>query len=413
MRQSELFTKTRKEAPKDEVAKNAILLLRAGFVHKEMAGVYSYLPLGLRVLNKIARIIREEMNGIGGQEVFLTALQDSSVWAKSGRWQDDAITVWFKTKLKKGAEIGLANTHEEPLANLLTEHISSYKDLPKYIYQIQTKFRNEARATSGLMRGREFLMKDMYSFVRSEDELDAFHEKCAASYMKIFKRSGLGDITYRTYSSGGTFSRFSDEFQTLSEAGEDTIYLDEKKKIAVNKEVYEDSVLKELGLKKDALKEARAIEVGNIFKLGTKFSKAEGLEYLDEKGEKHPVIMGSYGIGVGRLMGAVVETHCDERGIVWPEEISPFTAHLIALKGGEEQADAVYEFLSKEGVEVLYDDREDLSAGEKLADADLMGITYRVISSSKTFAENKVEIKKRSEERERLVDLKELADYVK
>ncbi len=405
MRQSALFTKTRREAPKDEVSKNAELLIRGGFVHKEMAGVYSYLPLGLRTLNKIIAIIREEMNAIGGQEVLLTTLQDPEVWKKSGRWSDEVNDTWFKTRLHsgekfhQGSELGLANTHEEALTALLTGHISSYKDLPRYIYQFQTKFRNELRAKSGIMRSREFIMKDLYSFSRTEEEFRSFYEACAAAYLRIFSRVGIGEKTFRTFASGGSFSKFSDEFQTLCDAGEDIIYLHRGRGIAVNKEVYNDDVLAELNIKKSELEEAKAIEVGNIFPLGTKYSDALGLSFRDEDGSEKPVVMGSYGIGPGRLMGTIVEVLADEKGIVWPESIAPFQAHLIELPGKDgavsKAASALYEKLNASGIEVLYDDR-DLRAGEKFADADLIGIPRRIVVSEKTLAKGTVEVTSRA-----------------
>jgi prolyl-tRNA synthetase len=406
MRQSHLFTKTRKEAPKDEVSKNAELLIRAGYVHKEMAGVYSYLPLGLRVLNKINGIIREEMNAIGGQELLLTALQSPEVWEKTDRWSDELVDNWFKTELKNGSKLGLGFTHEEPITNLMRQHISSYKDLPVYAYQIQTKFRNETRAKSGIMRGREFLMKDLYSFSASEEDLDVFYEKAKVAYKNIFERVGLGDRTFMTFASGGIFSKYSHEFQTLSDAGEDTIHLSREKNIAVNKEVFTDEVLGDLGLKKDELEEATAIEVGNIFKLGTRFSEALGLKFRDENGEEKPVVMGSYGIGPGRLMGVVVETLSDARGIVWPESIAPFAVHLVEIRAKKE-ADELYEKLTSRGVEVLYDDRE-ASAGEKFASSDLLGIPYRVVVSEKTIAAGKFELKERKSGEVRMVAEHEL-----
>ncbi len=393
MRQSQLFTKTRKEAPSDEVSKNAQLLIRAGYVHKEMAGVYAFLPLGLRVLNKTIGIIREEMNAIGGQELSLTALQDPEVWKKSGRWSDEAIDVWFKTHLKSGSELGLGTTHEEPLTDLMRNHIASYKDLPKYVYQFQTKFRNELRAKSGIMRSREFIMKDLYSFSRSEEEFRKFYEACAEAYIKIFDRVGLGAKTYRTFASGGSFSKFSDEFQTVCEAGEDTIYIHEGRKLAVNKEVYNDEALSELGLRKEDLREEKAIEVGNIFPLGTRFSDALGLTYKNEAGEAVPVVMGSYGIGPARLMGTVVESLADDKGIVWPQAIAPFAVHLVQLGDDAEvqkEAQEMYREMTGEGIEVLWDDR-DARAGEKFADSDLIGIPLRVVVSQKSLAEGKFE----------------------
>ena len=391
MLQSKLFTKTRKEAPSDEVSKNAQLLIRAGFIHKEMAGVYTYLPLGLRVLGKIENIIREEMNAIGGQEMLLTTLQDPEVWKASERWDDKVVDNWFKTTLKNGNELGVANTHEEPLTKLLTNHINSYKDLPIYPYQIQTKFRNELRAKSGIMRGREFLMKDMYSFSLNEEEHKEFYEKAALAYMKVFERVGLGDSTYRTFASGGSFSRFSDEFQTLSDAGEDTIYVDEDKKIAVNKEVFTDEVLAEIGLDKSKLKEQKSIEIGNIFSLGTRFGDAEGLTYKGEDGKSNTPIMGSYGIGLGRVMGTVVEALSDDKGIIWPVSIAPFKVHLVGLT----DASDLYNKLVENSIEVLYDDR-DTQAGQKFADSDLIGVPYRVVVSDRNKDSGKFEFTNRA-----------------
>ena len=399
MRQSQLFTKTRKEAPKDEVSKNAQLLVRAGYIHKEMAGVYDLLPLGLRVIDKIRSIIREEMNALGAQEVSLSALQDPALWEATDRWDDEKIDVWFKTTLKNGTELGLGCTHEEPMANMLKNHISSYRDLPRYTYQFQTKFRNELRAKSGIMRGREFLMKDMYSFNKTEEELEKFYTDAGVAYENVFRRVGLGNTTYLTFASGGMFSKFSHEFQTVSEAGEDVIYIDTEKRIAVNKEVYKDDVLFDLGLEKGKLVEAKAIEVGNIFKYGTRYSVPLGLTYKDEEGNEKPVIMGAYGIGLGRVMGTVVEMLADEKGIVWPESIAPFAVHLVELSQGDatirENADALYQDLKSAGIETLYDDR-DLRAGEKFADSDLLGIPYRVIVGKNT-TDEMIEVVRRND----------------
>lgn len=394
MRQSELFTKARREAPKDEVSKNARLLIQAGYIDKVMAGVYSYLPLGLMVLEKINNVIREEMNSLGAQEIMLTALQNPEIWEKTGRWNEE---VWFKTSLKAGGEIGLGWTQEEEVTEMAKRHIQSYKDLPFSVYQIQTKFRNEERAKSGIMRSREFLMKDLYSFHANSDNLDLFYEKCKEAYLRVFKRCGLGRITYVTFASGGVFSRFSHEFQTVSDSGEDTIYLSEAKGIAVNKEVNSDEVINELGLDKKTMTEKKAIEVGNIFKLGIRFSEPLGLLFADENGEKRPAIMGSYGIGPGRVLGAIVETLSDEKGIIWPEEVSPFRYHLLALEGdeAEKKSDELYEKMKKRSIEVLYDDRDNLSAGEKFAEADLLGISERIVISQKTLLAGKLELKNR------------------
>ena len=414
MRQSQLFTKTRKEAPKDEVSKNAQLLIRAGFIHKEMAGVYAFLPLGLRVLNNIVGIIREEMNEIGGQEVSLTALQSKELWEKTDRWDDEKMDVWFKTKLKNDTELGLAPTHEEPLTAIMKNFVSSYRDLPKAVYQFQTKFRNETRAKSGMIRLREFLMKDLYSFSKDQKEHDLFYQQAKAAYVRVFERVGLGAMTYPTFALGGTFSKYSEEFQTISDAGEDVIYVDEVKKIAVNKETFTPEVLADLGLDKNSLVEKKGVEVGNIFNLSTKFSEPLELFYNDEKGEKHAVIMGCYGMGPSRLMGTIVEVLSDEKGIVWPREIAPFAVHLIEMKGTAEvaaEAERLYRDLNKKGISVLWDDR-DTRAGEKFADADLIGIPYRVVVSEKTMKENKFELKLRSENEATLVDEKTLLEKI-
>jgi prolyl-tRNA synthetase len=399
MKQSTLFTKTRREAPKDEVAKNAQLLIRAGFIHKEMAGVYSFLPLGLRTLNKIVQIIREEMNAIGGQELHLSALQQKETWEPTDQWDDSKVDVWFKTELKNGTELGLAVTHEAALTRLMKDFISSYKNLPFAAYQFQTKFRNEARAKSGIMRTREFLMKDLYSFSKDDAEHADFYEKAKGAYVKIFDRLGLGKTTYVTCASGGMFSKFSHEFQTVTEAGEDTIYVHDDKKIAVNKEVLNDEVLGELGIKRDELVEKTAVEVGNIFNLGTRFSEALGLNYKDSEGHSKPVIMGSYGIGPARVMGTIAEVHSDDNGLVWPESVAPFAVHLIALFDKEgvvaNKAEEIYSVLTAKGIEVLYDDR-DAGAGEKFSDSDLIGIPKRIIVSAKTLATNSVETKDRA-----------------
>lgn len=412
MRQSKLFTKTRKEAPADEVSKNAQLLIQAGFIYKNMAGVYTFLPLGLRVIEKIKDIIRDEMDAIGGQEMYMPSLQDSEIWRQTDRWSDEKVDVWFKTELKAGGEVGLAWTHEEVITDLMRQYVSSYKDLPLFAYHIQTKFRNEMRAKSGIMRTREFWMKDLYSFSATEEQHHKFYEECAQAYKRIFDRIGIGDKTYRTFASGGAFTKFSHEFQTLAEAGEDVVYVNEAKGIAVNEEVLAEADLSELGVTRDELEKRKSIEVGNIFSLGTKFSEALGLTFMDENGAPQPVIMGSYGIGPARAMGTVVDLLADEKGIVWPESIAPFLVHLVVLNNDDEEisdwADGIYDSLTESGVEVLYDDR-DARAGEKFADSDLIGIPYRVIISRKTKAEGKFEVVTRATGDTKLVTEAELS----
>lgn len=414
MYQSKLFTKTRKEAPKDEVSKNAQLLIRAGFIHKEMAGAYSFLPLGLIVLNKVNNIIREEMNNIGGQEIFMTSLQDKNLWQATNRWDDALVDNWFKTSFKNGGEVGLGFTHEEPITNIMKNHIRSFRDLPVYAYQIQTKFRNESRAKSGIMRCREFLMKDLYSFSRDNDEHNLFYEKSKVAYKKIFERVGLGDKTYLTFASGGVFSKYSHEFQTVSLAGEDKIYICDKCRMAVNNEIIADqSVCPECGSKD--LREDKAIEVGNIFCLGTRFSDALCLNYLDEKGDKKPIVMGSYGIGPGRLMGTVVEVLSDEKGMIWPKEIAPFNVHILNLSIGNEavnnKALEFYQGLQKAGLDVMLDDR-DARAGEKFNDADLMGIPTVVVVSEKALEKDIFEVKDRKTGKVIEISGQELIKYI-
>jgi len=385
MRVSHLFTKTSKTAPADEVARNAQLLIRAGFIHKEMAGVYAYLPLGLRVLENIKKIVREEMNGIGGQEVMMTSLQPKDIFEKTDRWDDAKVDNWFKTKLANGTELGLGLTHEEPIVDALSAYVNSYKDLPIFVYQIQNKFRNELRAKSGLLRGREFVMKDMYSLARSQEEHVELYERAAMAYQRVYERLGIGDITYRTAADGGIFTeRFSDEFQTLSEIGEDTIYVDEEKRLAVNEEVYTDENLKKLGLDKSKLVKKKGVEVGNIFPLETKYTDALDVYFMDEKGEKRQIVMGCYGIGVSRLVGVLAEHFSDDKGLVWPEAVAPFKVYLVRIGGGEaiRHADELYEELKGKGIEVLYDDRDE-RPGTKFADAELMGIPHRVTVSDR------------------------------
>lgn len=409
MRQSQLFTKTRKEVPADETSKNAQLLIKAGFIHKELAGVYSYLPLGLRTLNKIVGVIRDEMNAIGGQELLMSALQDKELWSRTDRWDDAKVDNWFKTELKSGGETGLGITHEEPLTRIMSEQVSSYRDLPILAYQFQNKFRNELRAKSGVMRGKEFMMKDMYSFSKDKDSHISDYNKIKEAYLKIWNRLGIGDKTYITFADGGIFSDFSEEFQTLTESGEDIIYVHKEKNIALNREVYTDENIEKLGIKKEDLVEAKAVEVGNIFHLGTRFSEAIGLKYKNENGDEYPVVMGSYGIGPTRLLGTLVEVLSDDKGMVWPKEVSPFAVHLVRLGNSEktiEEADKVYSNLQKAGVEVLYDDR-DLRPGEKFADSDLIGIPVRFVISDKTVEQGKIEVKYRNKENSEMMSEEE------
>jgi len=408
---SKLFGKTVKTDPKDEISVNAKLLIRAGFIRKELAGVYNFLPLGLRVLTKIANIVRDEMNKAGGQEILLSALQTKNNWQKTGRWNSfDAL---FKVKSRYEVEYALGPTHEEVLVPLVKQLISSYKDLPLSLYQIQTKFRDEPRAKSGILRGREFLMKDLYSFHQDEEDFEKYYEVMRKTYLEVFKRCSLEAI--ETKAGGGTFSQFSHEYQVISEAGEDEIVYCPGGDFSENVEITEVKEGKQCELGHGSLKKVKVIEVGNIFPLKTKFSEVFDLTYKDKNGKDQLVVMGCYGIGISRLMGTIVEVHHDDKGIIWPESVAPFMVHIVGLdmddKSVADRAEKVYKLLLAEGIETLIDDRQNLSAGEKFADCDLIGIPYRVVISKKTG--EKLEVKKRSEKETSFVSLDELIKMLK
>ena len=410
MRRSQLFAKTRREAPADETSKNAQLLIKAGFIHKDSAGVYAYLPMGLKVIENIKQIVREEMNFIGANELLMTTLQRQDLWQKTDRWDDEKVDIWFKSKLKNGTDVGLAWSHEEQITDMMREFTASYRDLPAYVYQFQNKLRNEIRAKSGVMRAREFIMKDLYSYSRTDEERQKFYDTVSESYMKIFDRLGLGDITYLTFASGGAFTQFSHEFQTITPAGEDTIFVDKNQKIAVNQEVLSDEVLGQLNLNKDNLEEVKAAEVGNIFNFGTKKSEELGLDFSDESDASKPVYLGSYGIGVSRLMGVVAECFSDEKGLIWPESIAPFKVYLARLSTDEKvvkTADELYDILTCSGASVIYDDR-DVRAGEMFADADLMGIPWRIVVSGRTAESGIHELKARADGQEKSLSTEDL-----
>ena len=419
MRQSSLFTSINKTTDRDEISRNAQLLQRAGYIDKLMAGVYSFLPLGLRVLGKIESVIRQEMDRLGGQEILMPALQPREVWEQTGRW--DSIDVLFKLKGAGDRDLALGPTHEEIVTPLVGRRIRSYRNLPVAVYQIQTKFRNEARAKSGLLRGREFRMKDMYSFHSTETDLDQFYERVIEAYTRIFTRLGVGEATVLTAASGGSFSLFSHEFQTITEHGEDVVFLHPDQPIGVNRELFDQpQIMRQLDLVEAdgsyrLMEEKKAIEVGNIFKLGTRFSDACKLSFLDESGQRRPLLMGCYGIGTSRLMGAVAETLSDDAGLYWPREIAPFQLHLLSLARTEEeqrQAEEVYRLLTGRGIEVLFDDRTDIRAGEKFVEADLLGVPLRLIVSAKTLAQESVEYKFRKTAETGIVRIDEVVRFV-
>lgn len=393
MRRTKLFVKTLKNAPADEVSKNAQLLIRAGFVHKEMAGVYAYLPLGLAVVENIKQIVREEMNAIDSEELIMSSLQPKDVWEQTGRWDDKIVDIWFKSALQDGTEVGFGWSHEEPIVEMMKQYIQSYKDLPTSVYQFQTKLRNELRAKSGIMRGREFVMKDMYSFHATKEDLDAYYQRAIDAYKRVYDRLGIGDDTYVTFASGGAFTKFSHEFQTISDAGEDYIYLHREKNIAINEEVLDDAI-KELGVSKDELERVKTAETGNIFNFGTQKTDEMGLYYTDSEGKQQSLYIGSYGIGITRAMGVIVEKLADDKGMVWPDNIAPARVYLVSIgEQGTKSADALYQTLQDKGVSVLYDDR-DARPGEKFADAELMGLPWRVTASDRL--EGKFELTSRA-----------------
>ncbi len=410
MRQSKLFTKTRKEVGGDETSKNAQLLIRAGFIHKEMAGVYSLLPLGFTVIQNIKRIVSEEMKKLGSQEIIMSTLQHKDTWEKTDRWSDEKVDIWFKSALKNGTEVGFGWSHEEPITEMMRSHIDSYKTLPMYVHQFQNKLRNETRAKSGIMRCREFIMKDMYSYCVNEEEHMAFYNKTIDAYMNVYRRVGLGDITYVTTASGGVFTdKFSHEFQTVCEVGEDVIYVHLDGKTALNEEVWSDETLAKMGCKKEDFVSKKAVEVGNIFTFGTGKCEQMNLYFTNKEGVKEPVYLGSYGIGVTRLMGVLAEVFADEKGLVWPASVAPFALHLLVLSKDKEsdtykKAEELYKKLIDSGVDVLFDERE-ASPGEKFADSDLIGIPMRAVVSDKSIAAGGVEVKERVAEKGEVISV--------
>ena len=414
MRQSQLFTKTRKTAPKDEVAKNAQLLIRAGYIHKEMAGSYSYLPLGRRVLLNIEEIVREEMDRIGGQEVRMATLHPSEPWKQTGAW--DKVDVIFKLLSRTEKEYTIGQSEEEIVTPIAQEYSSSYKDLPVAIYQIGQKYRDELRAKAGILRGREFTMKDMYSFHETQEDFDTFYNAAKEAYLKVYSRCGLD--AKATEASGGSFTeKLSYEFMVLTDAGEDDILYCDLCSYCVNVEVSkqaEGDGCTRCG--KGTLKRAKASEVGNIFDLGTKYPKDFSFTFKDREGKPQYPVMGCFGIGITRLMGVIVEALSDEKGIVWPESVAPFPVHLISISNGNEdvtkEADRIYDLLAENGIEALYDDR-DFRAGEKFADSDLIGIPTRFVVSEKTMAQAVVEVVNRADGTSSRIPESGIIEYLK
>ena len=408
MRISNLVSKTSKTAPADETAKNAQLLIRSGYVYKVMAGVYTYTPLGLKVLEKIKQIVREEMNSIGGQELIMSSLQRKETWEKTGRWDDETVDVWFKSKLQDGTEVGLAWSHEETIMEMMQQFVQSYKDLPSSVYQFQTKLRNELRAKSGIMRGREFVMKDMYSLHTSSEDCDAYYDKVIEAYKRCYERLGIGDSTFVTFASGGAFTKFSHEFQTICDAGEDVLYVNDDHSVAVNEEVLDEAAA-ELGIDKTSLKPVKSAEVGNIFKFGTEKSEKMGIYYTDKDGAQKPIYLASYGIGITRVMGVLVEKFADQDGLVWPDNVAPYQLYLVQIGDVDSEAQKIYDDLRSKNVEVLWDDRDE-RPGAKFADADLLGIPHRVVISPKMVENGQLEYKARTEKESEQLTFNELID---
>jgi len=406
MKYSKNFPKTQRQAPKDAESTNHKLLVRAGFMDQLMSGSWTLLPLGQRVVGKINNIIREELNRTGAQEILMPLLHPKEIWNETGRW-DSADEIMYKLTDTRDKEFALSFTHEEIFLDLVRKHLNSYKDLPIALYHFSTKFRNELRAKSGILRGREFMMKDLYSVHADEKEFEEYYESVKKAYSRIFERIGF-DVKIIEASGGVFTNNKTHEFQVVADGGEDKIYYCDKCEWGENQEIFE---LKEGGkcptCKEGEIKQASSIEVGNIFPFGTYYSEKMGVQYSDENGEKKYVHFGSYGIGSTRVMGTWVEVSHDDNGIIWPKSIAPFLAHLIGIK--TDKANEIYSRLNDNNIEVLWDDR-DIGVGEKFADADLIGVPFRLVVSDKTG--DKIEVKKRDEETTKLLSLEEVIDLL-
>ena len=410
MLQSQLFCKTKKETPKDAEVISHKLLVKGDFIEQTISGVYRFLPLGLKVLKKIEKIIREEMWDLGAQEVLLPTLQDKKLWLETNRWQTIDPPL-FKLLDRHQKEIALGPTHEEEMVDIARKRVKSYQDLPFSLFQIQNKFRNEMRASGGLLRQREFLMKDLYSFYSNEEEAREFYERVKKAYFKIFRRCALQTILVEA-SSGTIGGKLSHEFQVEAEVGEDRILICSKCGYGVNIEKIGE--IKKCPECRGILEKKNSIEVGHIFYLGTKYSKAMSANFKDQDGKEKPILMGCYGIGLPRLIATIVEIHYDEKGIIWPQSVAPFQLHLIRIENSRPvklAAEKLYNDLTKETIEVLYDDRLDKSAGEKFADCDLIGIPMRLVISERTLKQNCAELKNRGAKKTKLIKINEVKKY--
>ena len=410
MLQSQLFCKTKKETPKDAEVISHKLLVKGDFIEQTISGVYRFLPLGLKVLKKIEKIIREEMWDLGAQEVLLPTLQDKKLWLETNRWQTIDPPL-FKLLDRHQKEIALGPTHEEEMVDIARKRVKSYQDLPFSLFQIQNKFRNEMRASGGLLRQREFLMKDLYSFYSNEEEAREFYERVKKAYFKIFRRCALQTILVEA-SSGTIGGKLSHEFQVEAEVGEDRILVCKKCGYGANIEKVRET--KKCPKCSGRLEMKNSIEVGHIFYLGEKYSNAMSADFNDRDGKEKPILMGCYGIGLPRLMATIVEIHHDEKGMIWPQSVAPFQLHLIRIENSRPvklAAEKLYNDLTKEAIEVLYDDRAAQSAGEKFADCDLIGIPMRLVISERTLKQNCAELKRRSAKKTKLIKINEVKKY--
>lgn len=412
MKYSQFFINTRRDDPKDETATNARLLLRGGFIDKLMAGSFTFLPLGWRVYQKIEQIVREEMNAIGSAEVLMPLLHPKDVWNETGRWSDPAVKqIMYQFKSADEKEYGLSFTHEEIFLDIVRKNSLSYKNLPIKLYHFSTKFRNEPRAKSGLLRGREFIMKDLYSMHTTQEDLDKFYWEVKDAYLRAFNKIGLKDVKV-VEASGGVFtSGHTHEFQLVSPVGEDNIYFCNKCDWAQNKEIYTHKIGEACPKCGGQVEEASSIEIGNIFRFGTVYSEKMKINFKDSDGKDKPPYLGSYGIGMSRLVGVLAEVFNDDAGMKWPKNVAPFLIHLVSLGGAKDEAEKLYKTLIKKSVDVLWDDREE-SAGVKLSDADLIGIPYRIIISDKTLAKESVEIKARNSDNVEMVKMGDLDSWL-
>ncbi|WP_017873246.1 proline--tRNA ligase [Candidatus Caldatribacterium saccharofermentans] len=390
MRMSLLFAPTMKEDPQEAEVASHRLMLRGGFIRQLSAGVYTFLPLGWRTLEKIIRIVREEMNRAGGQELLMPAMQPAELWKETGRW-DLYGPELVRFQDRRGRDFCLGPTHEEVITDLARREIRSYRQLPLMLYQIQTKFRDEIRPRFGIMRAREFIMKDLYSFDRDVEGLRVSYQKMYEAYCRVFSRCGLRYIAVPA-ESGVIGGDVSHEFLILAESGEEKVFVCPSCNSATT---VEEALCPQCG---GFLEEKRGIEVGHIFQLGTKYSEPMKAYFVDRDGKEKPLVMGCYGIGIGRTMAAAIEANHDEKGICWPISLAPYEVVVIPVnmkkEGHRQAAEELYGKLRQSGFEVVIDDREE-SAGYKFTEADLIGFPLHIIVGERMERNGRVEVKLR------------------